>query len=323
MSFLSVRELCVSIGGVRLIDAVSFDIERGRVLGLVGESGSGKSLTAMAIMGLLPLIGGQVSGGSIQLDGQELVGLAPEPYRQLRGRRMAFISQNPMTSLDPMVPVGEQVDQMARLHLGQAARLARTGTIALLDQLRIPNAAMVCLQYPHQLSGGMKQRVVIAMALAAGPELIVADEPTTALDVTIQAQIVQLLADLVRERRLSLMLITHDMGVVAQVCDDVVVLYAGRVAESQSVAATFATPAHPYTRALIGCIARTGQPSGSLTGIPGIVPGVTRSSSLTPGCRFAPRCEGAQARCGSETPALRPLGLGRVACHFALHAGHG
>ena len=313
MSFLSVRDLCVHMGSTALIDHVSFDIDKGRILGVVGESGSGKSLTAMSIMGLLPHIGGRISGGSIVLDGTELVGLAEEPYRALRGRRLALISQNPMTSLDPMLQVGAQIDQVARLHLGESAAQAKARSIDLLDQLRIPNAAAVYQRYPHQMSGGMKQRIVIAMALAGDPELIVADEPTTALDVTIQAQIIQILVDLVRSRQLTLMLITHDMGVVAQACDDVVVLYAGRVAESNAVAEIFARPRHPYTRALIACITRADQAPGSLTGIPGLVPS---AASFATGCRFNPRCTLAQAACASDTPTLDCAGSGRVACHF-------
>ena len=319
MSFLAVRDLCVHMGATQLIDHVSFDIGKGRILGVVGESGSGKSLTAMSIMGLLPLLGGRVSSGSILLDGAELVGLAEERYRALRGRRLALISQNPMTSLDPMIQVGAQIDQVARLHLGETAAQAKARSIDLLQQLRIPNAAGVYAQYPHQMSGGMKQRIVIAMALAGDPELIVADEPTTALDVTIQAQIIQILVDLVRTRKLTLMLITHDMGVVAQACDEVVVLYAGRVAESNKVADIFARPAHPYTRALIGCITRAGQTPGSLTGIPGLVPS---AKSFAAGCRFNPRCAQAQARCAAEVPPLKLLGSGRVACHFPGSAEH-
>jgi peptide/nickel transport system ATP-binding protein len=229
-----------------------------------------------------------------------------------------LITQNPMTSLDPMLRVGAQIDQISTLHRGLSASAARERSIELLTQLRIPDARTVHGQYPHQMSGGMKQRVVIAMALAAEPDLIIADEPTTALDVTIQAQIIQILVDLVRQRGLALMLITHDMGVVAQACDEVVVLYAGRIAESNQVEGIFAEPAHPYTRALIDCIPRGGQASGSLTGIAGIVPSVANYSS---GCRYHPRCSLAQARCANETPVLQTTGKARVACHFARQGG--
>jgi peptide/nickel transport system ATP-binding protein len=315
MAFLDIHDLSVGIGSLQALDRISFALDKGQILGLVGESGSGKSLTAMGLMGLLPLIGGRVTGGSIRLDGTELRDLAEPAYRALRGRRMALISQNPMTSLDPLVRVGEQVDQSSRMHLGLSAAAARLRTIDLLTQLRIPDAATVHQQYPHQMSGGMKQRVVIAIALAGDPELIIADEPTTALDVTIQAQIIQILVELVRSRGLALLLITHDMGVVAQACDQVVVLYAGRVAEANAVADLFARPAHPYTRSLIDCIPRDGQAPGSLKGIPGIVPGV---GNYAAGCRFHPRCAKAQAICQQQVPPLLALGQGQVACHFSL-----
>ncbi len=314
MPLLEVRDLSVNIGALQPLDRISFVLDKGSILGLVGESGSGKSLTAMALMGLLPLIGGRVSGGSVRFDGTELVGLPEERYRPLRGHRMALITQNPMTSLDPMLRVGAQIDQVGQLHLGLSAATARARSIDLLTQLRIPDAATVHQQYPHQMSGGMKQRVVIAMALAGDPELIIADEPTTALDVTIQAQIIQILVDLVRQRGLALLLITHDMGVVAQACDHVVVLYAGRVAESNTVNAIFARPTHPYTQALIACIPRAGQAPGSLKGISGMVPSV---SSYATGCRYHPRCGLAQPLCQSEVPALRVQAEHRVACHFA------
>jgi peptide/nickel transport system ATP-binding protein len=313
MTLLAVHDLCITIGGIQPLDRISFTLDKGRILGLVGESGSGKSLTAMAIMGLLPLIGGRVSAGSVQLGGTELSNLPEDAYRALRGGKIALITQNPMTSLDPMLRVGAQIDQVGLLHRGLSAAAAKARSIELLQQLRIPDAAQVYLQYPHQMSGGMKQRIVIAMALAGNPDLIIADEPTTALDVTIQAQIIQILVDLVQTRGMALLLITHDMGVVAQACDDVVVLYAGRVAESSAVGDIFAHPAHPYTQALIGCIPRSGQAAGSLRGIAGMVPSVANYAS---GCRYHPRCERAQAICGSEVPLLRHYGRATVACHF-------
>ena len=321
MPLLEVRDLSVAIGTLQPLDRISFALDKGQILGLVGESGSGKSLTAMALMGLLPLIGGRVSGGSVLFDGTELVGLPEQRYRPLRGHCMALITQNPMTSLDPMLRVGAQIDQVSRMHLGLSADAAKSRSIELLAQLRIPDSATVHQQYPHQMSGGMKQRVVIAMALAGEPELIIADEPTTALDVTIQAQIIQMLVDLVRQRGLALVLITHDMGVVAQACDQVVVLYAGRVAEGNAVQGIFDLPAHPYTQALIACIPRTGQAPGSLRGIAGMVPSVSNYAS---GCRYHPRCSLAQALCGQQVPALRSDGAQHVvACHFALEAAHG
>ncbi|WP_165645044.1 ABC transporter ATP-binding protein, partial [Oharaeibacter diazotrophicus] len=289
---LAVENLSIRIGGIDAVEGVGFTVERGRILGIVGESGSGKSLTALAVTGLLPLVGGAVTAGRVVFDGTDLVGLPEPALRRLHGRRIGFVTQNPMTALDPVHRIGEQVDIVSRLHLGLDRRAARARTVDLLTRMRIPDAAAVCEAYPHQLSGGMKQRVVIAMALAGDPDLIVADEPTTALDVTVQAQIVQLLAALVAERGLGLVLITHDMGVVAQVCDDVAVLYAGRLAEARTVRPLFAAPRHPYTRALIDCIPREGMAPGALAGIPGAVPVASRYPA---GCRFHPRCPRALA----------------------------
>ncbi|KJV08578.1 ABC transporter [Elstera litoralis] len=311
MALLSVHNLSVAIGSVSPLDGIGFTLEKGEVLGLVGESGSGKSLTATTVMGLLPRLGGRVTQGAIHFDGHDLTQLPERAYRRLRGRRIALISQNPMTSLDPILPIGPQVEQPARLHLGLSESAARDRAIGLMEQLRIPEAATVYRQYPHQLSGGMKQRIVIAMALMADPDLIIADEPTTALDVTIQAQIVQILADLVADRGLALLLITHDMGVVAQICDRVTVLYAGRVAESAPVRAIFAAPQHPYTRALIGCIPQENQPRGSLRGIPGTVPGVKDYPS---GCRFHPRCAIAGPICQTEVPPRLLSERAEIAC---------
>ena len=323
MALLEVRDARVTIGPVTPLDGISFTLEQGEILGLVGESGSGKSLTAMAVMGLLPLIGGRVSAGSIRFDGVELTALAEEPYRALRGKRIAFISQNPMTALDPLQSIGAQVDVIGTLHFGRSAAQARQRTIEVLTQLRIPDAQAICAAYPHQLSGGMKQRIVIAMALAGEPDLIIADEPTTALDVTVQAQIIHLLAQLVKARGVALLLITHDMGVVAQCCDKVAVLYAGRLAEAATVAPLFAQPRHPYTQALIACIPRAGTIKGTLSGIPGAVPAV---SAYPPGCRYHPRCARAQSVCAVEVPDRAARGAGTVACHFPLGgeaAAHG
>jgi oligopeptide/dipeptide ABC transporter ATP-binding protein len=310
---LAVDRLCVEIGPIRPLDDVGFALDRGKVLGLVGESGSGKSLTAFAVMGLLPLIGGRVAGGSMVFDGIDLTSLEEPAYRRLRGGRIGLITQNPMTSLDPVRRVGEQIDQAARLHLAIDRATARTRSIELLARLRISEPEMVYHQYPHQLSGGMRQRIVIAMALAGDPDMIVADEPTTALDVTVQAQIIQLLVELVRERRLALMLITHDMSVVAQTCDDVAVMYAGRVVERAAVADIFAAARHPYTRALINCIPRAGIARGSLLGIPGMVPSVARYPA---GCRFHPRCAEAFDICAGTVPRFHGGPHGGVACHL-------
>ncbi|MBB4065990.1 ABC transporter ATP-binding protein [Gellertiella hungarica] len=312
---LSIERLSVAIGGVTLLDDISLSLDRGQILGLVGESGSGKSLTALTVTGLLPLIGGRIASGRILFDGTDLASLGPAGLRKLRGGRIGFVMQNPMTALDPVQRIGEQIDVVSRLHLGLSGEAARARTLDLMGQLRIPEAAAVAEAYPHQLSGGMKQRIVIAMALAGEPDLIVADEPTTALDVTVQAQIIQILTGLVRERGLALLLITHDMGVVAQACDRVAVLYAGRVAEERAVDPLFERPAHPYAAALIGCIPREGMAEGSLKGIAGSVPPATQ---FPPGCRFHPRCPHAVDICRTERPLLRetPDG-GLVACHLA------
>lgn len=239
---LNLEMLRIRFGAFSPVDEVTLGVDRGEILGIVGESGSGKSLTATAIMGLLPRIGGQVAAGSIRFDGAELVGMPERQLRRLRGGRIALITQNPMTSLDSMMRIGPQIDQAARLHLGLGRSAARARSLELMADLRIPDPASVYNLFPHQLSGGMKQRIVIAMALAGDPELLIADEPTTALDVTVQAQIVQILVDLVRQRGLGLILITHDMGVVAQACDRVAVMYCGRVVELAQVDALFQHP---------------------------------------------------------------------------------
>jgi len=315
-ALLSLRDVSVDIGRNRLLDGINLTVDRGQVLGLVGESGSGKSLTALAITGLLPLIGGSITGGAIHFDGVNLASIGEAGIRTLRGKRIGFVMQNPMIALDAVQRVGEQIDVVSRLHLGLSRQAARLRTLDLMAQLRIPEPGAVAEAYPHQLSGGMKQRIVIAMALAGEPDLIIADEPTTALDVTVQAQIIQILTRLSRERGLALLLITHDMGVVAQACDRVAVLYAGRIAEERAVGSIFAAPAHPYTAALIGCIPREGMAPGSLLGIPGAVP---TSGRYPPGCRFHPRCTNAADLCRQDRPTLRPLQSGgSVACHFAM-----
>jgi oligopeptide/dipeptide ABC transporter ATP-binding protein len=311
---LRVDDLAVAIGSLNPLSGVSFSLDKGETLGVVGESGSGKSLTAMSIMGLLPLIGGRVTAGTIQFDGSELAGLSEAAYRKLRGGRIGLITQNPMTSLDPLRKIGPQVDVVARLHLGLDKGAAQARTVKLLGDLRIPEPTSIYHLYPHQLSGGMKQRIVIAMALAADPDLLIADEPTTALDVTVQAQIIRLLLDLVAERNLTLVLITHDMSVVAQTCDKVVVMYAGRAIERGSVSAIFDHPCHPYTQALIGCIPRGLQATEKIKGIEGTVPGVAHYPS---GCPFHPRCPRAEAKCAIEIPSFVQARESAAACHFA------
>lgn len=311
---LTVRDLGVAFGTLKPLSGVSFSVAKGETLGIVGESGSGKSLTAMSVMGLLPLIGGRIVHGTVVFDGQDLSHLPERAYRELRGGRIGLITQNPMTSLDPLQKIGPQVDAVARLHLGMTKAEARARTVDILGTLRIPEPALICERYPHQMSGGMKQRIVIAMALAADPDLLIADEPTTALDVTVQAQIIRLLDDLVKSRDLALVLVTHDMSVIAQACDKVVVMYAGRAVESGPVETIFDRPRHPYTQALIGCIPRGLDDTARLVGIPGTVPTVVNYPS---GCSFHPRCPRAQAICATEVPAFSVAGDSAAACHFA------
>ncbi len=311
---LNVRDLGVAFGAVQPLSGVSFAVGKGETLGIVGESGSGKSLTAMSVMGLLPLSGGRITGGTVEFDGQDLTKLPERAYRKLRGGRIGLITQNPMTSLDPLQKIGPQVDDVAKLHLGLSDKAARDRTEEILGTLRIPEPALICERYPHQMSGGMKQRIVIAMALAADPDVLIADEPTTALDVTVQAQIIRLLDDLVKERDLALVLITHDMSVVAQTCDKVVVMYAGRAVEHGPVEAIFDRPRHPYTQALIACIPRGLDEATRLTGIEGTVPTVVNYPS---GCPFHPRCPRAEAICTTARPDFSVEGDSAAACHFA------
>lgn len=311
---LAVRDLGVTFGNLKPLSGVSFSVAKGETIGIVGESGSGKSLTAMSVMGLLPLMGGRITQGTVEFDGQDLTHLPERAYRKLRGGRIGLITQNPMTSLDPLHKIGPQVDAVAVLHLGMTAAQARARTVDILGSLRIPEPALICERYPHQMSGGMKQRIVIAMALAADPDLLIADEPTTALDVTVQAQIIRLLDDLVKSRDLALVLVTHDMSVVAQTCDKVVVMYAGRAVEQGPVGSIFDRPRHPYTQALIGCIPRGLDDTARLTGIPGTVPTVVNYPS---GCPFHPRCPRAEAICATEAPAFSVVGESAAACHFA------
>ena len=310
---LEVKNLAVAFGAIEPLSSVSFSLKRGEILGIVGESGSGKSLTALSIIGLLPLQGGRITRGQITFEGQELTQLAEKDYRKLRGGRIGLITQNPMTSLDPLQKIGSQLDSVIKLHLGFTQAQARERTVELLDSLRIPDAALICERYPHQMSGGMKQRIVIAMALAADPDLLIADEPTTALDVTVQAQIIMLLKKLVRERDLALILITHDMSVVAQTCDKVVVMYAGRAIEQGSVQYIFYGAQHPYTQALIQCIPHGLSKGQKLTGIRGTVPTV---KNYPKGCAFHPRCDRAISICRQQQPALIAASDAVVACHL-------
>jgi oligopeptide/dipeptide ABC transporter ATP-binding protein len=300
---LSVRDLSVSFGPMQVLEGLSFDLAEGEVLGVVGESGSGKSMTALAIMGLLPR-GGRVVGGRAMLEGQEVTALSERALQRLRGARMAMIFQEPMTSLNPVLTVGEQVAEVLRQHRGMNRRAAHAEAVKLLRLVEIPAAERRVDDYPHQLSGGQRQRAMIAIALACRPKLLIADEPTTALDATVQAGILDLLRGLQQEFGMAVLLITHDLGVVADFADRVLVMYAGRIAETGPTAALLVHPQHPYTRALLAAIPRLTGPIAGLPSIPGVVPG---PMDFPIGCRFAPRCPNAHVACTLAPPPLVPL----------------
>ncbi|MCS7079107.1 MAG: ABC transporter ATP-binding protein [Chloracidobacterium sp.] len=288
-------------GVVRAVDDVSFVIERGETLALVGESGSGKSVTALSIMGLVSPPG-RIVAGCMQFNGRDLRTAAD--WMALRGSQMAMIFQDPMTSLNPVFTVGEQIAEALRRHKGLSARQAWRQAVDALASVAIPDPARRAKQYPHELSGGMRQRVMIAMALSCNPQLLIADEPTTALDVTIQAQILELIAVQQRERNLGVLLITHDLGVVAQVADRAAVMYAGRIVEAASVETLFTRPQHPYTQGLLASVPRLGRRESRLPTIEGSVPKLTE---LPPGCAFAPRCPEVEPDCRQGDIALRTL----------------
>jgi oligopeptide/dipeptide ABC transporter ATP-binding protein len=307
------------IGGAwrAAVDGVSLTLARGETLALVGESGCGKSMTALSIMGLVPKPAGRIGAGSIRLDGIELTGLTEQRLEKLRGDRMAMIFQEPMTSLNPVMTIGDQVAEPILLHRGVSKAEATRRALAVLEEVKIPSAARRFHDYPHQFSGGMRQRVMIAIALACEPALLLADEPTTALDVTIQAQVLALLADLKGRHGMAILFITHNLGVVAQIADRVAVMYAGQIVEQTPVERIFAAPAHPYTRALFATIPRMDLEGQALAAIPGRVPSL---DAMPAGCRFAPRCPLARAGCEREQ-VLRPSGPGHLArCHVATGA---
>ena len=297
-------------GTLRALDEVSFNIAPGEILGVVGESGAGKSLTGAAIIGLLEPPG-KVAGGEILLEGQRIDNLPPHEMRKIRGRRIGAIFQDPLTSLNPLYTVGRQLTETITTHLPVSAAEAKRRAIQLLKDTGIPAAEERIDHYPHQFSGGMRQRVVIALALAAEPQLIVADEPTTALDVSIQAQIISLLKNICKERGAAVMLITHDMGVIAETCDRVAVLYAGRVAEIGPVHEVINHPAHPYTRGLMACIPDMTQDRENLHQIDGAMP---RLNAIPTGCAYNPRCPQVFERCRSQRPNLVAAGATHAAC---------
>jgi peptide/nickel transport system ATP-binding protein len=302
-------------GMVHAVDGVSLHIDSGETLGVVGESGCGKSVTAFSVMRLLPMPPARIAAGEILWQGRDLLGLDPDAMRAIRAKQIGMVFQEPMTSLNPVYPVGEQIAETVRLHEGLGRRAARSRAAEMLDVVRIPNPERRLDDFPHQFSGGMRQRVMIAMALSCSPQLLIADEPTTALDVTIQAQILDLLNELKARIGMAVMLITHAMGVIAETAQRVVVMYAGRIVESAPVRELFTSPRHPYTQGLIRSIPRIDMAATRkqrLEVIPGVVPSLLDPA---PGCRFAPRCPYARAECTAATPALRDVGNGRqVAC---------
>ena len=320
MSLLQVRNLMVEFphrrGTLRALDDISFEIAPGEILGVVGESGAGKSLTGAAIIGLLEPPG-RVAAGQIVLEGQRIDNLGHEAMRHIRGRKIGAIFQDPLTSLNPLYTIGRQLTETIRTHLPVSEEEARRRAIGLLQDTGIPGAAQRIDHFPHQFSGGMRQRVVIALALAAEPKLIVADEPTTALDVSIQAQIITLLKRICKERGAAVMLITHDMGVIAETCDRVAVMYAGRIAEIGPVQEVIHQPAHPYTSGLMAAIPDMTMDRERLNQIDGAMP---RLNAIPRGCAYNPRCPRVFDRCLVERPDLLNAGATRAACW--LHDAH-
>lgn len=308
-------------GVAKAVDGVSYSIRAGETLGVVGESGSGKSVTALSVLQLLEMPPGRFEGGSIRYRGEELIGATDERMRELRGNEIAMIFQEPMTALNPVFTVGNQIAEAVMLHQGLDKAAARARAIEMLTRVGIPAPEKRVDEYPHQLSGGMRQRVMIAIAMACDPAVLIADEPTTALDVTIQAQILELIRELQEEAGMSVLLITHDLGVVAETCHKVAVMYAGRVVEFADAAELFRLPRHPYTIGLLQSLPDLAVSGERLTAIPGIVPSATRFPS---GCRFRTRCPLASERCAEEVPPLEPLSPGSehtVACHHVDRIG--
>jgi oligopeptide/dipeptide ABC transporter ATP-binding protein len=310
VSLLEVSDLNIFFttpaGPVNVVHSLDLEVGKGTVFGLAGESGCGKSLTALSIMGILPP--NMYSTGSVRFRGTDLFGLGPEEFRDLRGRELAMIFQEPMTSLNPVMKVGRQIREVLTTHLSLKRKEAESVTLSLMRAVRIPSPEVRIREYPHQMSGGMRQRIMMAMAIACGPSLLIADEPTTALDVTIEAQLLELLLGLREEKDMAVLLITHDLGIIAENAERVAVMYAGRLVEVAGVGELFETPRHPYTMGLLRSL-----PMGrgtALRPIPGTVP---RPGQLPPGCKFSDRCEYAVQECGAGEPELRPVGDGQLA----------
>jgi oligopeptide/dipeptide ABC transporter ATP-binding protein len=322
---LSVRNLRTwfrtSAGLARAVDGVSFDVRAGETVGIVGESGCGKSVTALSLLRLIQPPGRIEPGSSILFEGRDLLTLGAEDIRRVRGNRIAMVFQEPMTALNPVFTVGEQIAEVVRVHDRASRREARDRAIAMLDEVGIPDAATRARQYPHQLSGGMRQRVLIAMALIMKPALVIADEPTTALDVTIQAQILELLGRMQATLGTAILMITHDLGVIAETASRVIVMYGGQVVEEAPVEQLFAEPHHPYTIGLLHAMPRVGHARERLAVIPGSVPPPT---AWPDGCRFRDRCASAWSRCAGEAPPLYPVGSDaphESRCHLAEEPG--
>ena len=321
-ALLEVRDLRTWFDGdggtYRAVDGISFSLQAGRTLGIVGESGCGTSVTSLSIMGLVPRPPGRIAGGEILFEGVDLLKLDAEALRDLRGARMAMIFQEPMTSLNPAYTVGEQIVEGILRHQAIDRAAARAKAIEMLRLVRIPAPEQRFDEYPHKLSGGMRQRAMIAMALACGPRLLIADEPTTALDVTIQAQILDLLRRLREETGTAIILITHDLGVIAELADDVVVMYAGQIVERAPVRRLFEAAQHPYTIGLLGAIPELDRRRARLATIEGTVPDL---GAELPGCRFAPRCPFAEPRCRADAPSLREVEPGHEAACWRAPLG--
>ena len=323
MALLEVKDIVVDFstraGVARVLDHVSLKVEAGQTLGVVGESGCGKSMTALSIMGLVPNPPGEVTSGSITLDGEELIGAEEQRMRKIRGKDISMIFQEPMTSLNPVFTVGEQIAESLRLHEEGSNADAWAKAVEMIRSVGIPEPETRARNYPHQLSGGMRQRIMIAMALACGPRLLIADEPTTALDVTVQAQIFDLLKDLQSENNTSIILITHDMGVISQMSDYVAVMYAGRIIETGTTQDILSSPRHPYTKGLIACVPHLEEnPSDErapLMEIPGVVPPLTK---LGKGCAFAPRCSQKMPECDTAKPSMVKCSNSHMAACLAL-----
>jgi oligopeptide transport system ATP-binding protein len=315
---LDVRDLHVEFrtreGTARAVNGVSYSVHAGETLAVLGESGSGKSVTAQAIMGILDSPPGFITRGEVLFRGRDLLKLGQEERRRIRGARMAMVFQDALSALNPVLSVGEQLGEMFRVHRGMSRKDSRAKAVELMDRVRIPAARERVKQYPHQFSGGMRQRVMIAMAMALEPDLIIADEPTTALDVTVQAQVMDLLAELQREYHMGLILITHDLGVVADVADKIAVMYAGRIVETSPVHDIYRAPAHPYTRGLLDSIPRVDLKGQELYAIRGLPPNLLH---IPPGCAFHPRCPRAREVCHTDVPPLYRVSHDRAsACHF-------